>query len=156
MTRHVFIFLGTFVAGALIALVARAALFHPHAEHEGHPAAGGDYAPMVSNELAPAKPASAPAPKHDAPTQPAQQPAAQPADEHKGHGGHGTESASVAADEPVNTVCAICGMPVDPKVPTAKYQGKTIGFGCKMCPPKFAKDPDRWGPLYLKNETAKR
>jgi YHS domain-containing protein len=56
----------------------------------------------------------------------------------------------------VNTVCAICGMPVDPKLPTAQYQGKTIGFGCKMCPPKFAKDPDRWGPLYLRNETAKR
>lgn len=147
MTRHVFIFLGTFVAGALIALIARAALYQPHAEHEGHPAAGGDYAPMVSNELAPAKPASAPAANS----------AAQPADEHAGHGApRESARADVAADEPVNTVCAICGMPVDPKVPTAKYQGKTIGFGCKMCPPKFAKDPDRWGPLYLKNEVAPR
>jgi YHS domain-containing protein len=49
----------------------------------------------------------------------------------------------------VNTTCAICGMPVDPKLPTATYQGKTIGFGCRMCPPKFQADPDRYGPGFL-------
>ena len=54
MTRNIFIFLGTFVAGALIALVARAAMFAPHKGHEGHPAPGGDYAGMVSNPLVPA------------------------------------------------------------------------------------------------------
>lgn len=143
MIRQIFIFLGTFVAGALIALVARAALFEPHATTEANPTGGGDYAPMVSNTLAPAKTA-APAPK----------PAA---DEHAGHGATAKEAApTAAAGQPVNTVCAICGMEVDPKIPTATYQGKTIGFGCKLCPPKFAKDPDRWGPLYLKNETAQR
>ena len=152
MTRHLAIFLGTFVAGALIALVARAALFEPHAAKEANATGGGDYAPIVTNSLTPreAAPASKPA-----------------ADEHAGHGASaakatpapvapGVVASAANADQPVNTVCAICGMDVDPKLPTATYQGKTIGFGCKMCPPKFAKDPDRWGPLYLKNEVAKR
>jgi YHS domain-containing protein len=49
----------------------------------------------------------------------------------------------------VNTTCAICGMPVDPRFPTATYQGKTIGFGCRMCPPKFAAEPERYGPAFL-------
>jgi hypothetical protein len=53
---------------------------------------------------------------------------------------------------PVNTVCAICGMNVDPKLPTATFQGKTIGFGCKACPPKFAAEPERYGPSALKNQ----
>lgn len=56
-----------------------------------------------------------------------------------------------AAATPVNTVCAICGMPVDPKVPTAQYRGATIGFGCKMCPAKFAKEPEKYGPAFLAN-----
>jgi hypothetical protein len=60
------------------------------------------------------------------------------------------------SNPPVNTVCAICGMDVDPKLPTAEYQGKTIGFGCRMCPPKFKAEPDKFGPLYLRNEVVKR
>lgn len=143
MIRHCFIFLGTFVVGALIALVTRAALFNPHQGHAGHPAAGGDYAPLVSNPLTPANATDKPAPA------PAARPA--PADPHAGHA-----AASPAAGKPVNTVCAICGMEVDPKVPTMEYQGKTIGFGCKMCPPKFKADPDRYGPFYLRNEVIKR
>jgi hypothetical protein len=57
---------------------------------------------------------------------------------------------------PVNTVCAICGMKVDPKLPTLEYRGKRIGFGCKMCPPKFKAEPDKYGPYYLRNEVIKR
>ena len=139
MIRQLFVFLGTFVTGAIIALVARAAFFEPHAAKEADAVGGGDYAPMVTNKLAPAQPAG---------------------EAHAHHGATAKEleraATTATADQPVNTVCAICGMEVDPKLPTAKYQGKTIGFGCRMCPPKFAKDPDRWGPLYLKNETAKR
>ncbi len=60
--------------------------------------------------------------------------------------------ATTPAATPVNTVCAICGMEVDPSIPTATYQGKTIGFGCRMCPPKFKADPDRYGPAYLANK----
>lgn len=146
MTRSILIFLGMFITGAVLALVARAALFKPHATHESNAAGGGDYAPMVSNALTPAKSDAAPA----ASTAPAKAPAAT-RDAHAGHA-HVTPP----SDQPVNTLCAICGMDVDPKLPTAQYQGKTIGFGCRMCPPKFKADPDRWGPLYLKNETVKR
>jgi hypothetical protein len=60
-------------------------------------------------------------------------------------------AASAADAKPVNTICAICAMPVDPKVPTATYQGKVIGFGCKACPPKFAAKPDLYGPAALQN-----
>jgi len=62
--------------------------------------------------------------------------------------------AATPSGPPVNTVCAICAMPVDPKIPTAVYKGKVIGFGCRMCPPKFAKEPDRYGPAYLENRVA--
>lgn len=142
MTRSLFIFLGTFAVGALIALVARAALFAPHAHREANAVGGGAYAPMVTNTLAPRDTAPAPAPAAVA------APAASAA---------AASTAVASADaKPVNTVCAICGMDVDPKLPTATYQGKTIGFGCRMCPPRFAKDPDRWGPMYLKNEVVKR
>lgn len=58
-------------------------------------------------------------------------------------------SVTAAPATPVNTTCAICGMPVDPRLPTATYQGKTIGFGCRMCPPKFAAEPERYGPAFL-------
>ena len=73
------------------------------------------------------------------------------------HAGHGAQTAKPDdASKPVNTVCAICGMEVDPALPTLQYKGQTIGFGCKMCPPKFKADPDRYGPSYLKNEILKR
>lgn len=143
MTRNIFLFLGTFVVGALIALVVRAAKFNPNPGHEGHPAGGGDYAGLVSNPLTPAKTdASTSAPK--TPT----------ADPHANHGAAATTSAT--AGQPVNTICAICGMAVDPTIPTVEFEGKTIGFGCKMCPPKFKANPAHYGPLYLKNEAIKR
>lgn len=67
-----------------------------------------------------------------------------------------TASTTAPADaKPVNTLCAICGMPVDPKLPTAVYQGQVIGFGCRMCPPKFKAEPDKYGPSYLRNERMK-
>ena len=56
---------------------------------------------------------------------------------------------------PVNTICSICGMDVDPEVKPAIYKGKLVGFGCAACPPKFAKDPERYGPSALRNEVAK-
>lgn len=134
MTRNIFIFLGTFVAGALIALVARAALFNPHGEHEApaehtaHASAKPDHAPMVSNALVPASGSTAaPVPE-----------------------------ATSATNKPVNTVCAICGMAVDPSLPTLEYKGKQIGFGCRMCAPKFKAAPDRYGPAYLRNEVIKK
>ncbi len=119
MTRHIFIFLGTFVLGALIALAARTA----------------------SHQPAPTAATGAPAIASPAVT----------ADPHAGH-----SAAAAPASKPVNTVCAICGMDVDPKLPTLTYQGQQIGFGCKMCPPKFKAEPDKYGPHYLRNEVIKR
>lgn len=150
MIRNIFIFLGTFVAGAIIALVVRAAMFNPNPDHEGHPANAGDYAPMVSNPLAPANAAAA-KPGTTSPAPVAQATVPDP------HANHGAVTATPASTgQPVNTVCAICGMEVDPDLPTLQYKGQTIGFGCKLCAPKFKADPDRYGPLYLKNETLKR
>jgi YHS domain-containing protein len=61
--------------------------------------------------------------------------------------------AAAAVDTvPVNSVCPICGMDVDPSIPPADYQGKKVGFGCAACPPRFARDPERWGPLALQNK----
>ena len=83
---------------------------------------------------------------------------------HDPHAGHApapatpapAQTLSAAGDaKPVNTVCAICGMPVDPRLPTAVYKGQVIGFGCRMCPPKFQADPDKYGPAYLRNERSK-
>ncbi len=149
MIRNAFLFLGTFVVGALIALVVRAARFNPHAGHEPHAAGGGEYLPMVNNPIAPAEayPGSSPAP-----TSASEQKASDP------HAGHSSTTHATAApdDKPVNTVCAICGMDVDPTLPTLEYKGKKIGFGCKMCPPKFKADPDRYGPYYLRNEVIKQ
>jgi hypothetical protein len=69
-----------------------------------------------------------------------------PADMHASH----VEPAP--SGPPVNSICAICGMHVNPKLPTAVYQGKVIGFGCAVCPGKFAKEPDRYGPAALLNQ----
>jgi YHS domain-containing protein len=137
--KALFTFLATFVLGALIALGARTALHDPHAGHDtaGSVTSRGDYAPLVNNS--PPLPPSSPA-KPSTPAPPA-------SDSHAG---------PTAAKNPVNTVCAICGMKVDPALPTVEYQGKTIGFGCKMCAPKFKADPDKYGPTYLRNELIKR
>lgn len=136
MIRHVLLFLGAFATGALIALVARAALHRPSTGHEMHAAPGGEYAAQVANT-----PPTVPGSAASRPAQPAGSPAVPPVAE---------------AGRPVNTVCAICGMDVDPKLPTVQYQGKTVGFGCRMCPPKFKADPERYGPYYLRNEVIPR
>ena len=65
-----------------------------------------------------------------------------------------TVTAPVAGAKTVNTICAVCGMEVDPDIPPATYQGKLIGFGCSACPPKFAADPERYGPHALHNMKA--
>lgn len=65
-----------------------------------------------------------------------------------------TTIAAVVAQPPVNTICAVCGMDVDPELPTAQYAGKTIGFGCESCPPKFASNPEHYGPAALQSRKA--
>lgn len=126
MTKHVVTFAITFILGALIALAARTATHSPH-----------ESAAPVSATPAPA--AAAHLHDHASVENPAT-PSATPA------------PAKEAAAAPVNTICAICGMKVDPSLPTLEYQGKRIGFGCRMCPPKFKANPDKYGPYYLRNE----
>ena len=74
------------------------------------------------------------------------------------HLDHGDAPAKPATDaqkeSTTNTVCAICGMDVDPAIPSISYGGKRVGFGCAACPPRFAKEPDRYGPFALRNEIA--
>ena len=60
----------------------------------------------------------------------------------------------VASSDIVNSICAICGMPVNPKLGTALYHEKRIGFGCKTCPAQFAANPEKYGPSALKNLVA--
>jgi hypothetical protein len=64
-----------------------------------------------------------------------------------------TENVSQTAKNPVNTICAICGMKADPDM-TAVYRDQVIAFGCKRCPEKFKQDPERYGPYFLRNEEA--
>ncbi len=141
MTRSILIFLGCFAGGALLALVVRATRFNPHDEATPHVDHGGSYSAMVSNPLTPPKSSSS----------------SNPAPATSGHD-HRSTRAETQSDSladrstPVNTICAICGMPVDPSLPTAEYEGKTIGFGCRMCPPKFKAQPDKYGPAYIRNE----
>lgn len=80
-------------------------------------------------------------------------PAAPQHEDHSGHQ-HAGDAPAAAESGTVNSVCPICGMDVDPSLAPATYQGKRVGFGCKACPPKFAADPDKYGPFALKNEVA--
>lgn len=137
MKPHVFIFCGTFLLGALVALAARTA---------GHAGSKSSDSKSPTADSASAASAHA-APKSEGTTLAFGTSPRPP--------GGGTDAASPSAT-PVNTVCAICGMAVDPKLPTATYQGKTIGFGCRMCAPKFQAEPDKYGPLYLRNEVIAR
>lgn len=56
----------------------------------------------------------------------------------------------------VNTVCPISGDKVGDigKPVYAQYQGQTIAFCCKHCLKKFNKNPDKYGSLALKNQSA--
>ncbi|HYD82698.1 MAG TPA: hypothetical protein VEA63_01570 [Opitutus sp.] len=149
MIRHFITFLATFVVGAVVAFAARAALHQPHTE--ATPLAAAEPAPMVDNALTP--------PKQKLAAGKASETKAKEAKGDEGHGEHAKAEAPKAeaeAKKPVNTVCAICGMDVDPKLPTEEYKGQAIGFGCRMCPPKFRADPDKYGPYYLRNEVIQR
>lgn len=149
-TRNIFIFIGTFVLGAVIALIARSAMYQPHAPDEASAhVGGGEYSAMVSNPLKPVTAESSPSVAKSPPS-PAE------ATAHDSHANRGETSAARSSDAPVNDVCAICGMEVNPELETLEYQGRTIGFGCKLCAPKFKADPERYGPAYLKNEVIKR
>jgi YHS domain-containing protein len=113
----------SFLIGGLCALVARSALHKPYEQPMTMPSAEQERKSAAMTDQS----------------------------DHASHAGHQTKNHPVTSPT-INSICSICGMDVDSEVPTAQYQGKTIGFGCRKCPPLFAKDPDRYGPFYLKNE----
>jgi YHS domain-containing protein len=49
-----------------------------------------------------------------------------------------------ASATPVNKKCPVSGDPIDPKVKTVVYKGKTIGFCCEDCVAPFQKDPEKY------------
>jgi hypothetical protein len=73
-----------------------------------------------------------------------------------------TASASAApspqtSDKAVNMVCPVSGDRVVGfigKPLYAQYQGKTITVCCNDCLKKFQENPDKYGPLALKNDSA--
>lgn len=127
MIRQVLIFVIAAGIGGVLALAVRSAVHQPYA------------APAVEQPNGH---------EHQTPTAPL--PEKTPANDP--HAGHAAAPAAASANKPVNDICAICGMDVDPELPTATFQGKIIGFACLKCPPKFAKDPEHYGPAYLRNE----
>jgi YHS domain-containing protein len=61
-----------------------------------------------------------------------------------------------APNRAVNTVCPVSGDTVGDvgKPVYAQYQGTTIAFCCRDCLKKFQKNPDKYGSLALKNQSA--
>ncbi len=148
MTKHLFPFVASFMVGCAVALAIRSAGHRPH-EGGAEQSTTPGYAQMVTNPVSPGGgPTAQPAMLRTPDATPAAAPAAAtPAlDPHANHPG-----ASIMEPHTVNTVCAICGMDVDPTIEPATYQGKLVGFGCRMCPPKFAREPDLYGPAALEN-----
>ena len=122
MLRQLFMFALAFGAGALLTLAVRSACHRP-------------YDVVIPELPAPTSPQSAPAVPEKKTT----------VDVHADH-------ATTPLAKPVNAVCSLCGMDVDPEIPSAIFNGHTIGFACLKCPPKFAQKPARFGPYYLRNE----
>jgi YHS domain-containing protein len=65
-------------------------------------------------------------------------------------------SATSSSEKAVNTVCPVSGDKVGTvgKPVYVEYQGKRIAFCCKDCVKKFRKNPDKYGSLALKNQSA--
>lgn len=50
-----------------------------------------------------------------------------------------------ATAKPVfNEVCPVSGEPVNTKSKTVEYEGKSYGFCCNSCEPKFKADPAKY------------
>lgn len=149
MTRYLVIFVVTFAVGAVIAVILRTGGHHPYGEPpRPPPMAGMD--PHGEHRPPPPE-AGMPPPSHEQSHDHGAPPPPPPMDAHHDHG---APPAPAAPGGAVNTICPGCGGPVDPKIPMADYQGKKVGFNCKMCPPKFAAEPQKYGEAALKNKAA--
>jgi YHS domain-containing protein len=65
-------------------------------------------------------------------------------------------AAAADASQAINTVCPVSGDPVGSvgKRAYAEYHGKRIAFCCRDCVKKFHKNPDKYGALAEKNQSA--
>ncbi len=128
MSRHIFIAIASFLVGAVLTTVIRTSRHQP-------------YAPVATMSPVPVAVSTPQMTSMPEPTATTVQSAAPVS----------ATPVPAAPASPVNTICAICGMPVNSAIPTAEYHGKVIGFGCKTCPARFAKEPDKFGPAALTN-----
>ena len=56
-----------------------------------------------------------------------------------------TQPSSQPTTQPVNKFCAVNqDDAIDPDCKTVEYKGKTIGFCCEDCIPKFQADPEKY------------
>ncbi|HYE06044.1 MAG TPA: hypothetical protein VEL07_11075 [Planctomycetota bacterium] len=118
----------SFAIGAMVALVVRTALHQPDAASPGAvpgPASHASVEPTRSDGATPAVPAATAA-----------------------------TAATAASAAPANSICAVCGMEVDPSLPTVDYRGQPIGIGCIACLPKLKEDIERYGPAALQGGKA--
>jgi hypothetical protein len=69
----------------------------------------------------------------------------------------GPQPTATPSDAAVNTVCSVSGnriVDLIGKPLYAQYQGQNIGVCCSECLTKFQNNPDKYGPLALKNDSA--
>jgi hypothetical protein len=146
MKTHLLFFVSAFTLGCVAALAARTAWSKPPAG-AAEPSVAAAYSQRVAHAASPTSDSSAEPEGRASASAPSSSTkgTSGPADPHAGH-------AAAKPGATVNTICAICGMDVDPSIKPATYRGQLVGFGCRMCPPKFARDPDRYGPAALENK----
>ncbi len=137
--RNILIFVGSFVIGALLVLSARTARAQP-------------FAPVA--EPAAMAPAAVPMPVAGPMPTAGPMPVAASATPTAATTSTKAMFATAAMSVAENTKCSVCGMKVDPELPSTQWHGHTIGFGCAACPPKFAANPDRYGQAALENRKA--
>jgi hypothetical protein len=66
-------------------------------------------------------------------------------------------ASAAASDAAMNTICPVSGDRIVGFVGKplyAQYEGKNIAVCCNECLTKFQQNPDKYGPLALKNESA--
>lgn len=54
------------------------------------------------------------------------------------------ETKQATAKPVFNEVCPVSGEPINAKSKTVEYEGKSYGFCCNSCEPKFKADPAKY------------
>lgn len=147
MIKNILFFGAAFVVGSVIALALRATR---HAPYEGMSQVAQ---PPSSLQMVANSPATAATGQHQAAGHTA---ARDSAGDSTSEDSTGDFAADPRKGTVVNSVCPICGMDVDPSIPSAQYNGYLIGFGCRACPPTFSENPERYTSAALENAVVGR